>query len=119
MRKIVEEVEDKGEQWHLMSPEEVLQRLRTTEAGLSSEEVEKRQQRYGKNEITTADDRISILKILIAQFNALIVILLVATAISAAFGNMIDAAVIFGAVILCVALGFLFEFRSEKALRAL
>ncbi|MCD6203947.1 MAG: cation-translocating P-type ATPase [Methanophagales archaeon] len=119
MREIVEEVEAKGEQWHLMSPEEVLQRLRTTEAGLSSKEVEKRQQRYGKNEITTAGDRISILKILIAQFNALIVILLVATAISAAFGNMIDAAVIFGAVMLCVALGFLFEFRSEKALRAL
>ena len=117
MRKVVEL--DKGEQWHLLSPEEVLQRLRTTEAGLSSEEVEKRQQRYGKNEITTADDRISILRILIAQFNALIVILLVATVISAAFGNMIDAAVIFGAVILCVALGFLFEFRSEKALRAL
>jgi len=117
MRKVVEL--DKGEQWHLLSPEEVLQRLRTTEAGLSSEEVEKRQQRYGKNEITTAGDRISILKILIAQFNALIVILLVATVISAAFGNMIDAAVIFGAVILCVALGFLFEFRSEKALRAL
>ncbi|MCD6215202.1 MAG: HAD-IC family P-type ATPase, partial [Candidatus Desulfofervidus sp.] len=112
-------MEDKEEQWHLLSPEEVLQRLRTTEAGLSSEEVEKRQQRYGKNEITTAGDRISILKILIAQFNALIIILLVATAISAAFGNMIDAAVIFGAVILCVALGFLFEFRSEKALRAL
>jgi len=104
MRKVAEL--DKGEQWHLLSPEEVLQRLRTTEAGLSSEEVEKRQQRYGKNEITTAGDRISILKILIAQFNALIIILLVATAISAAFGNMIDAAVIFGAVILCVALGF-------------
>ncbi len=118
MRNMEGVVEDKEEQWHLMSPEEVFRRLCTTEEGLSPEEVEKRQQRYGKNEITTGNS-ISILKILITQFNALIVILLVATVISAAFGNMIDAAVIFGAVMLCVVLGFFFEFRSEKAIKAL
>ncbi len=106
------------DRWHLMPAEDVLSKLRTSETGLSSEEVKIRQRVHGKNEIRESS-RISILKIFVSQFNVLIVILLAATAVSVVFGNVIDALVIFSAVILCVTLGFFFEFKSEKAMKAL
>lgn len=111
--------EEKGEQWHLRESREVLRELRSSEEGLNSTEVKRRQEKYGMNEITE-EKRISMLKIFLSQFkNALILILLVATAISATIGNVIDATVIFAAVFLCVVLGFFFEYRSEKAIKAL
>ena len=119
MKTGLADLEEKRQQWHLMEPGEVLQAFLTSEEGLNSAEVKRRQERYGMNEITE-EKRISILKIFLSQFkNALILILLVATAISAAIGNVIDATVIFAAVFLCVILGFFFEYRSEKAIKAL
>ncbi len=113
-----EEMEEEEELWHLMREDEIFRKLQTTDAGLSSEEVNRRQKEYGKNEIAE-DKGTSMLKLFFSQFNVLIIILLAATMMSVVFGNVIDAAVIFGAVILCVTLGFFFEFRSEKAIEAL
>ena len=105
--------------WHLMEPNDIVQALLTSEEGLTSAEVKRRKEKYGLNEITE-EKKISIPKIFCSQFkNALIIILLVATAISAAIGNVVDAAVIFAAVLLVVTLGFFFEYRSEKAIKAL
>jgi Ca2+-transporting ATPase len=107
------------EKWHLMEPNDVFQRLLTPEEGLTSIEVKRRRERYGLNELRE-EKRISRPKIFLSQFkNALILILLVATAISAAIGNVVDTAVIFAAVLLVVTMGFFFEYRSEKAIKAL
>jgi len=103
----------------MTEPHQVFQALHTSEEGLNSAEVKGRQETYGLNEIT-GEQKISIPVIFFSQFkNALVIILLLATAISAAIRNVIDATVIFGAVLLVVTLGFFFEYRAEKAIKML
>lgn len=105
--------------WHLMASHEVFEALHTSEEGLNAAEVRSRRETYGPNEITE-EKRISMPGILLSQFkNLLILILMAATGISAAIGEVVDAVVILVAVLLCVTMGFFFEYRSEKAIRAL
>jgi Ca2+-transporting ATPase len=107
------------EKWHLQEPEAVLRALRTLASGLDAAEVERRQGQVGPNEFTV-EEALSVPKLFLAQFkNALILILLAATVISAAIGNFVDSLVIAAAVLLCVVLGFLFEYRAEKAIKGL
>ena len=49
----------------------------------------------------------------------LIIILLVATTISAFVGDLVDAIIIVAIVILSIIVGFIQEFKSEKAIEAL
>ena len=111
---------DSGEKkWHSIPAEEVLQALGTSEEGISPAEAKLRQEHFGTNEIREGKG-ISAPLLFLSQFkNALILILLVATAISAVLGHVIDAAVIFAAITVCVILGFFFEYRSEQAIKAL
>jgi len=103
----------------MIEPDQVFQALHTSEEGLNSAEVKGRQETYGLNEITE-EKKILIPAIFFSQFkNALVLILLLATAISAAIGNIVDASVICGAVLLVVTLGFFFEYRAEKAIKIL
>jgi Ca2+-transporting ATPase len=105
--------------WHLRETEDVLRALRTSEAGLDGAEVEARQRQFGANELTE-EAPLSLPKLFLAQFkDALILILLAATVLSAAIGNLVDSLVILAAILLCVVLGFLFEYRSEKAIKRL
>lgn len=112
-------VESEEEKWHLMEPKDVLQTFLTPEGGLTSAEVNIRREKYGLNEITE-EKRISLLKIYLSQFkNALIYILLFAIALSAAIGHVMEAGVIFLVILLIATMGFILEYRSEKALKAL
>jgi len=105
--------------WHLRESADVLQAFRSLDTGLDAAEVERRQAQFGTNELT-AEEPLSVPKLFLAQFkNALILILLAATVISAAIGNLVDSVVIAAAVLLCVILGFLFEYRAEKAIKLL
>jgi len=112
------------EDFHALSVEEVLDRLKTSINGLSSEEAERRIEIYGYNELRV-EERISPLKIWLSQFkNILIIILLAATAISYIVSVIegefpIDSIIIFAIVIAATTLGFAQEYRAEKALEAL
>ncbi|MCP8320984.1 MAG: hypothetical protein H3Z52_08595, partial [archaeon] len=81
--------------WHAIEVSDVLQTLRTDrERGLSDDEVKSRLAVYGPNELVR-EEKVSPLKIFFKQFaNILLGILLVATAISAFLGEVIDAIVI-------------------------
>lgn len=105
--------------WHLLDIEEIFNILNTSRKGLKKEDVIVLQKKYGLNEI--ADKKqISPLKLFLSQFkNVLILILIAATGISLTLGNIIDAIIIFIVVILCTTIGFLLEYRSEKAIKAL
>jgi len=105
--------------WHMMEIEKVLNELSTEENGLSQEEAAKRLSEYGLNELKKEKGR-SPIKLFLTQFtDILIIILLIATGLSLAVGEAIDALIIFVIVIVSALLGFVEEYRSEKAVEAL
>jgi Ca2+-transporting ATPase len=108
-----------SESWHAMDSEEALKALNSNEKGLSQEEAQKRLAEYGPNELQK-EERASPIRMFLEQFtDILIIILLIATGLSVAIGEIIDAIVIMAIVIATAVLGFVEEFRSEKAVEAL
>ncbi len=104
---------------HTMLPEQVLEALETGPQGLSQADALERLERFGPNALA-AGKKISALRILLRQFaNILILILLVATGVSFALGESLDAWVILAIVLACVMLGFIQEYRAEQAAAAL
>jgi Ca2+-transporting ATPase len=107
------------EDWHNLSAEETLSKIGSAPRGLSEEEARKRLEKFGPNEIIETR-KISTFKIFLSQFkNALIIILLAAVIISAAIGEIVDAIIIFIIVSFAALLGFVQEYRAEKAIEAL
>jgi Ca2+-transporting ATPase len=105
--------------WHAIEVEETLHALNTKETGLSQEEAQKRLQEFGPNELKKEKGK-SPIKLFVEQFaDILIIILLIATGLSIYLGELIDAIVIIAIVMACAILGFVEEYRSEKALEAL
>jgi P-type Ca2+ transporter type 2C len=106
--------------WHALEPEEILKQLSTPiESGLSGEEVKRRLDVYGPNQLIEAA-RISFWRMLWNQFNNFIIILLIVSAvISAILGDIKESAAILSIVILNAALGVIQERRAEDALSAL
>src|SRR5574337_1125576 len=101
--------------WHILSDETVFAHLKSTPTGLTEVEAAQRLGEHGPNELQAAH-RISPWTILFQQFkNVLIVILLVATALSAFLGHGIEAIAIVVIVLFAVLLGFVQEYRAERA----
>ena len=101
------------------SSDEVMKALGVTEKGLSSEEVKKRHEQFGYNELAEGKKK-STLQVLIEQFkDFLVIILLVAALISAFLGEMESAAVIMVVVILNAILGTVQHVKAEKSLNSL
>ena len=77
--------------FHTLTVEESLERLESRPGGLSSDEAAKRLAEFGLNELQ-AKGRVSPWSILLEQFkNVLIIILLLATALSAFLGHGVEA----------------------------
>ncbi|MBM3180281.1 MAG: cation-translocating P-type ATPase [Chloroflexi bacterium] len=107
------------QEWHALKAEAVLKHLEVQNEGLSSEEVEKRLQHYGPNQLKELP-RPGFLALLWAQLNNFVVILLiVASVISALLGDYVEAAAIMAIVVLNSVLGIVQEQRAEQALAAL
>jgi Ca2+-transporting ATPase len=105
--------------WHTLTIEEAFQQLKSQPGGLSHIEVDERVLQYGPNELMAAH-RISPWEILLEQFkNVLILILLGATAISLFLGHGVESIVIAVIVLFAVVLGFVQEYRAERAIDAL
>ncbi|KAA0242866.1 MAG: HAD family hydrolase [Candidatus Brocadia sp. AMX2] len=80
--------------WYQLHIKEIIQKLGTSEEGLSDNEVIKRLQHYGLNKLAE-EEKISRLKILLHQFTSpLIYILLVAAVVTALLKEYIDTSVI-------------------------
>jgi len=105
--------------WHTQAVESALSTLQASLAGLTTAEAQRRLETYGPNELRAAR-RVSPWMLLLDQFkNVLIVILLVATGLSAFLGEGVETVVIGVIVLFAVGLGFIQEFRAEKAIDAL
>ena len=114
------DIDDKSStRWHTLTVEETFTQLESSPNGLNSDEAAKRLTEFGPNELQ-AQGRISPWTILLEQFkNVLIVILLLATALSAFLGHGVEAIAITVIVLFAVILGFIQEFRAERAIEAL
>ncbi len=105
-------------QWHALSVDEVLKLLNTNKSGLTEEQALKRLEFYGKNEIK--EKQISAAKIFFRQFNSILIyILLFASFIAAFLQHWIDFSVILAIVVINGILGFVQEYKAEKAIQKL
>ena len=111
--------------YYNQDPAEVLSQLKVYEsAGLSSEEAKKRHAEYGYNQLESKR-RKSFLKMFFAQFKSfMIIILLIAAAISGVVGVMegeglLDTIVILGILMLNAFVGAFQEQKAESSLEAL
>ncbi|RJO59602.1 cation-transporting P-type ATPase [Candidatus Parcubacteria bacterium] len=99
--------------------EEVLHKFDASTKGLNSIEVADRLKRFGENKLPERE-ALNSFRTLARQFeSSLVIILLVAAVISFALGDKLDGSVILAAISLNVLVGFIQEYRAERALKAL
>ena len=105
--------------WHAQEISNTLHTLEAKLGGLTPEEAGKRFAQYGPNALPAAAGK-SALRRLLAQFdNLLIYVLIGAAVISGLLGHAIDGSVILAVVILNAVIGFVQEGRAEQALEAI
>ena len=105
---------------HSISASDIGSRLSTDlKSGLSDEEVARRREKWGWNELAEADPE-PVWRRFIAQFKALVIWILIAAAILAGvMGEWIDTIAILAIVVANGVLGFVQEERAGRALKAL
>lgn len=105
--------------WHRLSIPEVFEFLGTNQHGLSTIVAEDKLLEIGPNELQEGKKK-SIASMLLAQFkDVMILILMAAAIISGIIGDLTDTIVILVIVLLNAIIGFLQEYRAEKAMQAL
>lgn len=105
--------------WHQTSLDDLQRLLGTGPRGLSAGEAERRLIDHGPNELPHKEGR-GALAMVAAQFVDFLILLLLAAAVVSWFiGDAVDALAILAIVILNAIIGFLQEFRAQKAMAAL
>lgn len=105
--------------YHAFTIDQAIAKLKASRQGLSNSEAQLRLEKFGENIIRQAKG-ISSLKIFISQFtNVVVGILFAALIISLMLGEHIDAAVIGVILIINSLLGFVQEYKAERAIEAL
>ena len=110
----------KETKWYQLSVEQIFKALETNGShGLSQEKAQKCLAQFGPNELVEKE-KISPWAIFLEQFKSfLIIILLIATVLSAVVGEVADAILIGVIVLFAAGLGFVQEYRAERAMEAL
>jgi len=106
--------------WHQLTVEETTERLQTDLVkGLDDKEAGERAQRFGSNELARAPG-VPVWQMFLNQFkDFMVMVLLVATAISGFLGEWADAVTIMIIVIINAFLGLIQEYRAERSMEAL
>ncbi len=111
---------DLADVWHTLKPEEITIQLRSDgERGLSVGEADRRLEEIGYNALTEVPS-VSPWTIFFSQFkDFMVLVLLGATAVSFALGEIADALTIVAIVTMNAVLGFMQEYRAEKSVETL
>jgi len=106
--------------WYKLNISEVAQTLNSSADGLSSNEVRPRLSKCGKNEIFDSTDKYKVWKILLNQFSDfMIIILIIAAIVSGIVSDLTDTIIILSIIFINAFVGFIQEYRAEKAMDAL
>ena len=106
-------------QWHAIDYKEVLENFESSLQGLELEEVNKRRQKYGLNELKRKN-KDGILKVLWRQINnPLIWVLIGSSTLATALGKITDGMVVLAVVVVNSIIGFIQEYKAGKAIEAL
>ena len=109
-----------GKHWHHLPADEVLDLLDTKiQEGLDVFEIKHRQERFGRNVLTPKKAKSPLVRFLLQFNNPLVLILLVASGVTAVLKDPVDALVIFGVVLINAIIGYIQESRAEQAIAAL
>src|SRR5688572_6992435 len=102
--------------WHSLTVEKALEETGSNSKGLSHASVVKKQAEFGKNELK-AKKKKTALTIFLSQFlDVMVLVLVIAAGISAFLGEVSDTIVIVIILVLNAIIGFVQEFRAEKAM---
>ena len=105
--------------WHAETAEAALDLRQSSAKGLTSAEALKRLESDGPNRLPAGKPR-SLLSRVFAQFNNLLIyVLLASAAVTVALRHALDAVVILAVVLINAAIGFIQEGRAEKSLEAI
>lgn len=104
---------------HILSIHETIQLLNTSKEGLHQSIAEERLVEYGRNELLEKKKKPYLLLLLNQFKDLMILILLFAAIVSIAIGDIKDAILIFGIVLMNALIGFFQEYKAEKAMAAL
>ncbi|MDH5749143.1 MAG: HAD-IC family P-type ATPase, partial [Rhodospirillales bacterium] len=105
--------------WHSMTPDAVMEALDSTRRGLSESEAARRRAEFGAN-ILPSPPRSGMIRVFLRQFKSpLIYLLLAATVMSLAIGELTDAIFIFVVLQVNAAVGTVQEWKAETSAEAL
>lgn len=115
------------ENYYNASKNEVLEKLGTSDNGLTKEESQDRLAKFGKNQLESKK-KISALGIFFSQFKNTLTLILIAATIVILFiyffgekdpSDLVEAFLIFGITLMIAILGFIQEYKAEKAVESL
>jgi Ca2+-transporting ATPase len=109
-----------NQQWHHLPTDEVTKLLDSDpQSGLDLFEIKHRQERFGANVLTPKRGKSPLLRFLLQFHNPLIYILLAASLVTLILKDAVDAAIIFGVVLVNAIVGYIQEAKAERAIEAL
>ena len=105
--------------WHLLPLSEITQLLNTTPSGLDEVTASNRLCEHGKNQIEDTKKK-TVLQMILCQLSDFMILILIAAAIiSGIIGDVTDTIIILAIIIINATVGFIQEYRAEKAMEAL
>src|SRR5262249_8482964 len=99
--------------------QDLFERLRTSERGLTEQEARRRLSEIGPNETVGVQRTTALVQFLRLFLNPLIIILLLASCVSAFLGDVINASIIVTMVLLGVSLNFVQTYRTPRVVERL
>jgi len=105
--------------WHLLPITEIAELLNSTPSGIDNSTASGRLSEYGKNEIEDTKKRTVLQMVLHQLTDFMILVLIIVAILSGILGDLTDTIIILAIIIINAMVGFIQEYRSEKAMEAL
>lgn len=105
--------------WKKLSIEETLKTINSNEKGLTTKQAQENLIKHGKNELVE-EEKAGPIRLFLGQFKEILILILIVAAVAAYYvGDTLDAVVILIVVLINAVVGFIQEYRAEKAMEKL